>query len=77
MNFLCKTYSKNLGEHSILAKRGVFFKKKSPPKINQGNKHSLFLRFVIRHPRTDSFSTGFVLLKVRSKDQIKEKHFSL
>ena len=78
MNFICRTCSRNLGDHSILARKGVvFFVKKGPPKIYQGNQHSLFFRFFICHPRTDYFSTGFALLKVRSKDHIKEKHFSL
>ena len=41
------------------------------------NKHSLFLRFFICHPRTKYSSTGFTLLKLRSKDSIKRYNFCI
>ena len=43
--------------------------------MTKGNKHSLFFRFFICRPRTGSFSTCFALLKLRSKDSIRHKHF--
>ena len=38
------------------------------------NKRYLFFRFLICNPRTGFFSTCFALLKLRSKDSIKQKH---
>ena len=36
-NFICRAYYRNLGDHSILARKGVLFKKKGSPKFHQEN----------------------------------------
>ena len=45
--------------------------------IFKGIKHPLFVRFLICHTGTGSFWTCFALLKLRTKDSIKQKSFGI
>ena len=45
--------------------------------MSKGVKHPLFVKFLICHPGTGSFWICFVLLKLRTKDSIKQKSFGI
>ena len=76
MNFICRTCSRNLGDHSILARKGVFFFfEKRAPKNLPGK--STFFIFQISHmsPQDRLFFNRFCSFESKIQGSHQRKAF--